>query len=420
MFGLIRVRRVGVLKWAMVALVLTSLVAIPNPNPIQAETVIPLGTQDAYPVTINLTIPASSLGVATATGTLGANKLVGVVAAPGGTANLTTQTSINVSGSATLPVPCVGWIKVTGSVVISGVVPITIQDGTAPSSSVFASGTVQLSSANYFVPSVGTQVTIPVQGTATIQATLNNVSVNPGKTFAVVYNPSARTLSGAGGASFTGTGNPFMPMRCRSYLPQLTQTSARYYDDFSNSGSGWPTGEDEDGKCKGEYKDGKYRITVKDDNTFCMIPGYPVPRKAGGTFSVKIQRRSEDDRPVWSGMWFGQLGSDAKQNRWEAIIRSDPSTCEGETRGVLWLSAIVNGSTQLFEDECTSSIDLDKDDTNLLRIVRGNGRVQVYVNNQLVTDVADNWLAGDGYFGLVAISGSQVPVIIDFDDFTVE
>ena len=410
-----RVRRASPLRCAAVTLVLLSLLAVPQPAPTYAASPDAIGQADF--ALVSVAIPANSIGNATLSGTLGANKLVGVVVAPGGTVSLNTQTPVSLSGLATLVAPCEGWIRLTGTVVVSGVVTIAIQDGTAPSSTVFASGTAQLSSVDYYVGVgfAGTLVTVPIQGTASLQATLNNVSVSSGKTFAVVYNPGPATISGAGGVNVTGTGNSFLPMKCSSFLPQVTQISAAYSDDFSNPASGWPTWRD--GNCKAEYKDGKFRITVKDDETRCMVPAYPVPPRASGTFSVKMQRRSSDEYPTFSGMWFGQLGGEAHQNRWEATIRSDPSTCDGKTRGVLRLSAIVNGRTALFEDKCTSSVDLDKDDTNVLRIERGGGRVKVYVNNQLVQDVADSWLAGDGYFGLVVISDSGVPVVVDFDDF---
>jgi len=424
MFGLIRGRRVSIPRWVVAALVLLAVLAPPYAPPTQqtyaAEPVA--AAQGTYPVLVSLSIPAASSGTATAAGTLEPYRLHGrVFPDSDGVAHLSTQTPINVSGWATLVSPCVGYIKVTGTVVVSGVVPITVKDGTAPSSSVFASGTAQLSSGNVRVNSPGQQVTVPVYGTASIAATLSNVSVSPGKDYADVENPSAATLSGAGSASFTGTGDPFMLMQCFSYLPSVMQTSAPggviYRDDFSNPNSGWLSGEDSN--CKIEYKDDKYRITVKKTNTRCMAPGLPVPPRSGGTFSVKMQRRSPDDYAVFSGMWFGQIGTDASKNRWEATVRSDPSTCGGATRGVLWLSAIVNGGTALFRDKCADSVDLDRNDPNLLRIVRGDGKVKVYINDSKVEEVDDSWLAGDGYFGLVVISGSQTPVVIDFDDFVI-
>ena len=163
---------------------------------------------------------------------------------------------------------------------------------------------------------------------------------------------------------------------------------------------------------------------MKEPNDECVAWNPKIPAVATGTYKVSMRRTTGDDRvAVWAGMWFGQTTQDAFRNHYWVHLRLDHTDCSGEP-SVLWFGAVVNDSSVMWRDKCNDDIRTDANDWNDLKIIRGNGRVKIYVNGTLERDDDDSYLPGPGWFDLVGVSNwsdtsSSNPVVIEFDNFSV-
>lgn len=194
-----------------------------------------------------------------------------------------------------------------------------------------------------------------------------------------------------------------------------------FYDDFSNPNSGWITGSTDE--CQFEYSNGRYRITVTEDNgERCVAFNTNIPHTPNGTFSVKVRRTTPDDRQVRYGFYFG-AGVKAEEDHWFIEVMPHKVDCNGKERGFYWLSAIDDGVLEFFDDTCTDTIITEEDQWNEIKIVRNGADIDVYINGQHRGDYREDILRNNGYFDLVVvgvdnITGSQ-PVRVEFDDFLI-
>jgi hypothetical protein len=201
------------------------------------------------------------------------------------------------------------------------------------------------------------------------------------------------------------------------YFPYISHSPVVYYDDFSNSGSGWPNDyhyED----CYYRYADGHYRVTVSSYGQRCIIPNLNIPKQINGTFSVSARRTSPTDRHLLYGLLFG-ASSNAIDNRWGLeVYPNDDSDCGDEP--FYWLYALVGGDQKYFQSKCTDAIDTGEDDWNELKVVRNGGRIDVYINNEHKgTYNGANYLLTEGYTLLEVLSVSDKDITVEFDDLTI-
>jgi hypothetical protein len=202
------------------------------------------------------------------------------------------------------------------------------------------------------------------------------------------------------------------------YLPIIMSSPIVFYDNFSNPGSGWPTGKATGTECYFEYLGGYYHVRVEEEGERCIIPNFNIPKQINGTFSVKVRRTSSEGRHLLYGLLFG-AGSDAIDNRWglEVYPNKDPSC---EDKPFYWLYALVDGDRKYFKSRCTDTIDTDKDDWNELKVVRNGTRIDVYINGDRKGSYDDaDYLLDKGYTLLEVVSDSGSTVEVEFDDFTV-
>jgi hypothetical protein len=202
------------------------------------------------------------------------------------------------------------------------------------------------------------------------------------------------------------------------YFPAIFGSSLVFYDDFSNSDSGWPTGKATGTECYFEYRDGHYRVRVEDDGERCIIPNFNIPKQINGTFSVKVRRISSESRHLLYGLLFG-AGTDAIDNRWglEIYPNKDPS-CNDDP--FYWLYALVDGDRKYFKSRCTDTIDTDKNDWNELKVVRNGDNIDVYINGDHKGSYDDaDYLLDKGYTLLEVVSASGSTIEVEFDDFTI-
>ncbi len=229
------------------------------------------------------------------------------------------------------------------------------------------------------------------------------------------------TLAGtdAGGADLTVVNSE--PITYYSFLPTLFKSELSdivFSDNFSSSSSGWPTGDD--GDCEYEYRDGRYRIKVTDYGERCYAPNLLIPKQVNGTFSVRVRRRSDEDRHMLYGLIFGAKPvPHAAENHWALeIYPNDDSDCNDKP--FFWLVAVVDGDREYFRDKCTDSIDKDENDWNELMVIRNGQHIDVYINGDHKGDYNDaDELLAEGYSFVEVVSVSNETITVEFDDFEI-
>ncbi len=212
----------------------------------------------------------------------------------------------------------------------------------------------------------------------------------------------------------------YMPFVRRDPTPTATESPIIFFDDFSNANSGWIIGES--GDCKFEYKDGRYRITVKDDEEGprCISFNTLIPQTINGIFSVSARRTTSDDRVLHYGFYFG-AGANAEEDHW--FLEVNPyEDCDGE--GFFWVSAIEDGHTEFFDDRCTESVRTGEDEWNDLKVVRNGPDIDIYINDALKEEYDEDILLDKGFFDLVVVGVTNIsdsnPGIVEFDNFLIE
>ena len=203
------------------------------------------------------------------------------------------------------------------------------------------------------------------------------------------------------------------------FLPILFKSDFVFYDDFSNSNSGWPHEESfED--CYYEYRSGRYRVEVTGNQQRCIIPNFQVPKQVNGTFSVKARRTSDKERDLLYGLIFG-AGVDATEDRWALeVYPKEDTDGDCDPKPYYWLVALVDGDEEFFEAKCTDAIDTADDEWNELKIIRNGSTIKVYINGEAKGEYNDaHYLLDEGYTLLEVVSGSNNKITVEFDDFQI-
>lgn len=175
-----------------------------------------------------------------------------------------------------------------------------------------------------------------------------------------------------------------------------------YFDNFSNSSSGWPISDDPDELF--EYNNGEYRILVRTTNW--ATGTYPGVQASDYSVTVDLRNPSNvfgsygigfgiaDD---WSSLYTLEIYPDG----WFGIYRVDPS--DFQTLFEAYSLAINQGSA-----------------TNQIKIERNGAWINAYANGQLLASVIDSTYTGSLYIGLVVVSEDQENLDIRFDNFKVD
>lgn len=203
------------------------------------------------------------------------------------------------------------------------------------------------------------------------------------------------------------------------FLPIVFRSDIVFYDDFSNTSSGWPHRVTFDENCYAEYREGRYRVKVTKEDRICIIPNLNIPKQENGTFSVKVRRTSSESRHLRYGFIFG-AGKDATKDRWVLeVYPNNDKGCDPE-KPFYWLAASVDGELEYFKKKCTTTIDKDKNDWNQLTVIRNGQNIKVYINGNFVGDYyGANYLLDEGYSLLWVVSLSDDDIYVEFDDFTI-
>jgi hypothetical protein len=201
------------------------------------------------------------------------------------------------------------------------------------------------------------------------------------------------------------------------FLPILFKSDVVFYDDFSNSHSGWPHDKSYE-DCYYEYRNDRYRVKVTDYGQRCIIPNLSIPKQINGTFTVRVRRTTDEDYTMLYGLIFG-AGVDATEDRWALeIYPNEDDDCDDKP--FYWLYALVDEERKYFKDRCTDSIDTDEDDWNELKIIRNGKNIKVYINGESKGEYDDaKYLLDKGYTLLEVVSVSDDDIIVEFDDFEI-
>ena len=188
-----------------------------------------------------------------------------------------------------------------------------------------------------------------------------------------------------------------------SYLPIIVHNCPiQFTDDFSNSGSGWPVVDTQDGRL--EYLTGEYRILIKNGNDWFVVG--PGVKAANHTLAVEVRNTTGVDGSY--GLVFG--GADDVSQFYTFEIFPDSSyeiyrfnSNSGWTLLTGGFSGSINPGTA----------------TNRLKIERNGSLIKAYANDQLLTSVTDGTFTGARHVGLIVSSYSQPNVDVRFDNFSV-
>ncbi len=313
-------------------------------------------------------------------------------------------------------VPQAGKYQISSDISLSTNLPVLIDfDNGAPS----LSTTISLSGQEQIYDQMSTSTTT-FYYVSTDQPLMRGTK-DVGQTGCMTISTVGTLFSGTASAQLTQVGSNivYLPI---IYGPQPTVTpSPGYYDDFSNTNSGWPRGQY--GNCSYDYyydyryDNWYYRITA-DNQERCIIPAPSWATQTDGTFEILASRPG-----YTAGMYgfFFRAGTDADRNRWAVEVRPDPVACGNLP--FYWLSYINNGSSKLLNpgaESCTGDLNLYGGWNKLTAVTQGS-TVYVYLNDHYQ-------MSGSGgpygsqykYFDLEAIADTNtaITVYIDWVKFT--
>ncbi len=182
----------------------------------------------------------------------------------------------------------------------------------------------------------------------------------------------------------------------------LNPCEDRYLDDFSDTGSGWPTNSSSNTQV--EYLGGEYRILLKTADSWAAAR----PTVKGSDFRVAVDVRNVTGMDGTYGILFG-LADD-----WSQFYTVEIGL-DGFYR--IWRYS-SSGSWTLLEFDSSSHINSGTA-SNRLQIERNGSQIKAYVNGQLLITITEDSFIGERHVGLIASPNSQSNLDVRFDNFDV-
>ena len=195
----------------------------------------------------------------------------------------------------------------------------------------------------------------------------------------------------------------------RVYLPFIlrdlrSEPVPLYFDDFSDPDSGWPV--DDSGSVAADYDSGNYRVQIKEDDRFVWVSPQSLTFD-GCTVEVEAWRGTGGNSSY--GIVFGL---DASAGKFYAFIVQPYNQQYALSRrdGDSWVTLIP------YTD--SSHVNFNKAH-NRLRVTRDGSQIRLYVNDHYLASYTDSTYTGTRRVGIYASSGSESPIWLRYDDFTV-
>jgi len=190
----------------------------------------------------------------------------------------------------------------------------------------------------------------------------------------------------------------YLPVTFRNYCPN-------FFDDFSNSASGWVVWEDED--SQGEYLDGEYRIISKDDQYYNYSD---APTCARENYTVEVDVRWVGDPGnsygilLGSNLYFGPLYSFEVNTDYQDFTLYYWDGVEWHTIIPWTVSPYINGGMA----------------SNHLKITRNGIQITLEVNGNILGTWEDGNITGATYTGIFSDPYTGYPTSdARFDNYSV-
>lgn len=220
-------------------------------------------------------------------------------------------------------------------------------------------------------------------------------------------------------ATFT-PGTPGTPTRTPSATPTFPRTPTPdprvYADDFERTDSGWPT--TTLGNCSFGYTvaggNGVYAMWAGVNGQICIM-GAPAAAQTDGLYEVTAFKNSPGDGSIY-GLSFGMDSADPNAVTQFYVLWVDPlsqSYALQKYDNGAWSFLNALGSWQ------GHSAILAGDQANHLRVRREGSQILLFANGQILEEVTDNSLAGNGFVGLANAAAYSSPALAGFDDIRI-
>jgi len=210
----------------------------------------------------------------------------------------------------------------------------------------------------------------------------------------IAHNPVSLNYTSV--LTFTPAFTMYLPLVASNYCSPL------YFDDFSDSGSGWPIGSETYGRY--EYVNDEYHIEAYLDYWAGASPDFQA---SDYIVAADVRYNGEEDDYSSYGLIFGLSGD------WSQFY-----TFEIEPDGYWAIWRYSSDEWTFLTGGLSGSINTGAA-TNQLKIERNGSLISAYVNGQLLTSVSDSTYLGSRYVGLIVSSSSYYGADAYFDNFTV-
>ncbi len=193
--------------------------------------------------------------------------------------------------------------------------------------------------------------------------------------------------------------------------PNVTPTPL-YFNDFSTPT--WYSGQDSDGYCDSQYKDGKYQLTATSGHE-CWRD-VPIGSKAEvtfGSFEVEVyQNHTSSNFPY--ALYIN--GRDRSEQYLLKIFPNSVVCTDGKGKMELWRTQ--NGTPRALMSLCTTLVHSGVG-TNIIKLRHtSNGKIAIYVNGDYLSTYTDSAQLTGKSAG-VYVMAKDKDVVVTFDNFTV-
>jgi hypothetical protein len=195
------------------------------------------------------------------------------------------------------------------------------------------------------------------------------------------------------------------------HLPLILETynpCELYFDDFSDTGSGWPSRDDQE--VRAGYANGEYQILVKaPDGNLLATPDLVLP----ADYVVEVDARRVSANPATIVLAFGLRLTETSYEVYQFGI--DPST-----RQYFLEKRDVSGQWTLLINWTTSSAIRQGTQSNHLQAIRQGTSISLHINGTKVRTLQDASFTSAGRdAGVRVYSQGDAPVEARFDNFRV-
>jgi hypothetical protein len=198
-----------------------------------------------------------------------------------------------------------------------------------------------------------------------------------------------------------GSSIVYLPLVANKWRPSLL-----FFDDFSDPGSGWHVGENENSRIA--YVGGEYQVYLKATSWGQLVtPDLVLPSHYG----IEADCRQATDNSGSYGLVFGARFTTGGYELHQFVVFPDYQEYKLQRRS-------MDGSWTLLIDPTYNAAIHSGQQSNRLRVERVGTQISLYVNDTLINVYTDTSYTSPGRdAGVRAYSYDDVPVDMRFDNF---